>query len=30
MDRFTIQAADLGPLFKINIRHDNSGLSPDW
>jgi hypothetical protein len=30
MDRFVIQAADLGPLFKVNVRHDNSGLSPDW
>jgi len=31
MDRFTIESADLGPLSKIKIRHDNSSLiSADW
>lgn len=30
MDRFTIQTADLGQLFKINIRHDDSSFSSDW
>ncbi|XP_037981638.1 lipoxygenase homology domain-containing protein 1 isoform X2 [Motacilla alba alba] len=29
-DTFTIQAVDLGILYKIKIRHDNSMLSPDW
>jgi lipoxygenase homology domain-containing protein 1 len=26
MDRFRIEAADLGKLFKIKVRHDNSSL----
>ena len=30
MDRFSIQTADLGPLFKLKVRHDNAGFSPDW
>lgn len=30
MDRFQIQTADLGKLFKVKIRHDDSGLSADW
>ena len=30
MDRFTLQTADLGPLFKVYVRHDNAGISPDW
>uniref|UniRef100_A0A8C9F6U1 Lipoxygenase homology domains 1 n=1 Tax=Pavo cristatus TaxID=9049 RepID=A0A8C9F6U1_PAVCR len=29
-DMFTIQAVDLGILYKIKIRHDNSMFSPDW
>jgi hypothetical protein len=30
MDRFLIETADLGDLFKIKIRHDDAGLSADW
>ena len=30
MDRFQIQTADLGKLFKVKIRHDDSGISADW
>ncbi|KAF7200543.1 transcript variant X2 [Nothobranchius furzeri] len=30
VDRFTIEAVDLGQVFKIRIRHDNSMLSADW
>ena len=30
MDRFIIEAADLGKIFKCKIRHDDSGLSADW
>ena len=30
MDRFLIQTADLGKLFKVKIRHDDSGISADW
>ena len=31
MDRFQIQTADLGPIFKLKIRHDNSALlGSDW
>jgi hypothetical protein len=29
-DRFKIECADLGNIYKLKIRHDNSGLSPDW
>ncbi|KAM8985342.1 lipoxygenase homology domain-containing protein 1 isoform 2-T2 [Ara ararauna] len=29
-DTFTVQAVDLGILYKIKIRHDNSMFSPDW
>ncbi|XP_059690106.1 lipoxygenase homology domain-containing protein 1 [Gavia stellata] len=29
-DTFAIQAVDLGILYKIKIRHDNSMFSPDW
>ncbi|KFV05227.1 Lipoxygenase homology domain-containing protein 1, partial [Pterocles gutturalis] len=29
-DTFTLQAVDLGILYKIKIRHDNSMFSPDW
>ncbi|XP_061589573.1 lipoxygenase homology domain-containing protein 1 [Cololabis saira] len=30
VDKFTIEAVDLGQVFKIRIRHDNSLVSPDW
>ena len=30
VDKFTIEAVDLGQLYKIKIRHDNSMVSPDW
>ena len=31
MDRFQIQTADVGQLFKVKIRHDNSAMiSSDW
>ncbi|CAF4073398.1 unnamed protein product, partial [Rotaria sordida] len=30
MDRFKLECADLGNVFKLKIRHDNAGLSPDW
>lgn len=30
VDRFTIEAVDLGQVFKIRIRHDNSMVSADW
>lgn len=30
MDRFVIQTADLGPLFKVDVRHNNGGISPHW
>lgn len=30
MDTFTLEAVDLGQVFKIRIRHDNSMLSADW
>jgi hypothetical protein len=30
MDRFIIQAADLGRIFKCHVRHDDSGISADW
>ena len=31
MDRFVIEAADLGPLFQVKVRHDNSSLlGSDW
>ncbi|XP_056399217.1 lipoxygenase homology domain-containing protein 1 isoform X2 [Hyla sarda] len=30
VDKFTIEAVDLGTLYKIKIRHDNSLLNPDW
>ena len=29
-DRFSLEAADLGKLFKVKIRHDDSNLSSDW
>ncbi|XP_057216274.1 lipoxygenase homology domain-containing protein 1-like isoform X1 [Triplophysa rosa] len=30
VDTFTLEAVDLGQVFKIRIRHDNSMLSADW
>ena len=30
VDRFQVESADLGNVYKVKIRHDNSGLSPDW
>lgn len=30
VDKFTIEAVDLGQVYKIKIRHDNSMISPDW
>ena len=30
VDRFSVEAADLGKIFKCKIRHDNSMLSPAW
>lgn len=29
-DRFTIESADLGNVFKMKIRHDNKGGGADW
>ncbi|KAH9519113.1 Lipoxygenase y domain-containing protein 1 [Bulinus truncatus] len=30
MDRFILEAVDLGNLYKIKIRHDNSFINPSW
>ncbi|XP_054895001.1 lipoxygenase homology domain-containing protein 1 [Poeciliopsis prolifica] len=30
VDRFTIEAVDLGKVFKIRIRHDNTMVGADW
>nr|KAG5694176.1 hypothetical protein BaRGS_016022 [Batillaria attramentaria] len=30
MDRFTLEAVDLGKLYKVRIRHDNSLFNPAW
>ncbi|XP_068166911.1 lipoxygenase homology domain-containing protein 1 [Antennarius striatus] len=30
VDKFTIEAVDLGQVFKIHIRHDNSMIGADW
>uniref|UniRef100_A0A8C2K356 Lipoxygenase homology domains 1a n=1 Tax=Cyprinus carpio TaxID=7962 RepID=A0A8C2K356_CYPCA len=30
VDTFTLEAVDLGQVFKIRVRHDNSMLSADW
>uniref|UniRef100_A0A3Q0R7C3 Lipoxygenase homology PLAT domains 1 n=1 Tax=Amphilophus citrinellus TaxID=61819 RepID=A0A3Q0R7C3_AMPCI len=30
VDKFTIEAVDLGQLFKIRVRHDNSMIGADW
>ncbi|XP_077979346.1 lipoxygenase homology domain-containing protein 1-like [Glandiceps talaboti] len=29
-DKFTVEAVDLGKLYKLMIRHDNSMLGPAW
>ncbi|KAG7237555.1 hypothetical protein INR49_032172, partial [Caranx melampygus] len=30
VDKFSIEAVDLGQVFKIRIHHDNSGVGADW
>uniref|UniRef100_A0A3B4YR02 Lipoxygenase homology PLAT domains 1 n=1 Tax=Seriola lalandi dorsalis TaxID=1841481 RepID=A0A3B4YR02_SERLL len=30
VDKFSIEAVDLGQVFKIRIRHDNSKMGADW
>ncbi|XP_071008463.1 lipoxygenase homology domain-containing protein 1 [Oncorhynchus clarkii lewisi] len=30
VDKFTIEAVDLGQVFRMKIRHDNSMMSADW
>lgn len=30
MDRFKIESAHLGNIYKLKIRHDNSGILSDW
>ncbi|KAL7828480.1 hypothetical protein SRHO_G00321140 [Serrasalmus rhombeus] len=30
VDKFSIEAVDLGQIFKIKVRHDNSLLGADW
>ncbi|KAK5900382.1 hypothetical protein CgunFtcFv8_025344 [Champsocephalus gunnari] len=30
VDKFTIEAVDLGQVFRIQVRHDNSLMSADW
>ncbi|XP_071394579.1 lipoxygenase homology domain-containing protein 1 [Centroberyx affinis] len=30
VDKFTIEAVDLGQVYKIRIRHDNSVIGADW
>ncbi|KAM8885089.1 lipoxygenase homology domain-containing protein 1, partial [Spinachia spinachia] len=30
VDKFTIEAVDLGQVFKIDIRHDNTMTGADW
>ncbi|XP_075323805.1 LOW QUALITY PROTEIN: lipoxygenase homology domain-containing protein 1 [Odontesthes bonariensis] len=30
VDKFSIEAVDLGQVFKIHIRHDNSMVGADW
>ena len=29
-DTFKLHSADLGPLAKVRMYHDNSGASPGW
>nr|XP_015194523.1 PREDICTED: lipoxygenase homology domain-containing protein 1 isoform X1 [Lepisosteus oculatus] len=30
VDKFTIEAVDLGQVYKIKIRHDNTMMNADW
>uniref|UniRef100_A0A8C5H6N3 Lipoxygenase homology domain-containing protein 1-like n=1 Tax=Gouania willdenowi TaxID=441366 RepID=A0A8C5H6N3_GOUWI len=30
VDKFTVEAVDLGQVFKIRLRHDNSLMGADW
>lgn len=30
MDKFNIEAVDLGQVFKIRVRHNNSMIGADW
>lgn len=30
VDKFTIEAVDLGQVFKLHVRHDNSLMGADW
>ena len=30
VDTFGVEAGDLGKLYKIRVRHDNSMFSPAW
>ncbi|XP_063067192.1 lipoxygenase homology domain-containing protein 1-like [Engraulis encrasicolus] len=30
LDEFNLEAVDLGQVYKIRIRHDNSLMSPEW
>lgn len=30
MDRFPLEAVDLGKLYKVKIRHDNAMFNPAW
>jgi hypothetical protein len=30
MDRFHLREYDLGKLIAVRVRHDNTGLLPDW
>ncbi|XP_029365801.1 lipoxygenase homology domain-containing protein 1-like [Echeneis naucrates] len=30
VDKFSVEAVDLGQVFKIRIRHDNSKMGADW
>ena len=29
-DIFTLEAAELGNVFKVKLRHDNANFSPSW
>ena len=30
MDRYAVEAPDLGALYKVQIRHDNSAVNACW
>ena len=30
VDKFLLEAADLGKVYKVKIRHDNSMINPSW